>query len=104
MTEPRTEIDHIAECACPPPFADCAHPPCDCPRCLRLAVKEQVCEHVWDVVWDGGGVYSATDCCRRCGEYRTGWGCPAVYGAHEWIDRPESDTRECLICGTEVAG
>ncbi len=23
---------------------------------------------------------------------------------HEWLDRPESDTRECLICGTEVAG
>jgi hypothetical protein len=24
--------------------------------------------------------------------------------SHEWLDRPESDTRECLICGTEVAG
>lgn len=24
--------------------------------------------------------------------------------AHEWLDRPESDSRECLICGTEVAG
>lgn len=23
---------------------------------------------------------------------------------HQWLDRPESDTRECLICGTEVAG
>jgi hypothetical protein len=23
---------------------------------------------------------------------------------HEWLDRPESDTRECLTCGTEVAG
>ena len=23
---------------------------------------------------------------------------------HHWLDRPESDTRECLICGTEVAG
>lgn len=23
---------------------------------------------------------------------------------HEWLDRPESDTRECLICGTEVFG
>lgn len=20
---------------------------------------------------------------------------------HEWLDRPESDTRECLVCGTE---
>ena len=24
--------------------------------------------------------------------------------AHEWLDRPESDTRECLICGTEEVG
>lgn len=23
---------------------------------------------------------------------------------HDWLDRPESDTRECLICGTEVSG
>lgn len=23
---------------------------------------------------------------------------------HEWLDRPESDTRECLICGMKVAG
>lgn len=24
--------------------------------------------------------------------------------AHEWLDRPESDTRECLICGAEASG
>lgn len=30
---------------------------------------------------------------------RRGDGC-----AHQWLDRPESDTRECLICGAEVAG
>ena len=24
--------------------------------------------------------------------------------AHEWVARPESDSRECRICGTEVAG
>lgn len=23
---------------------------------------------------------------------------------HEWLDRPESDTRECLVCGLEVTG
>lgn len=23
---------------------------------------------------------------------------------HHWLDRPESDTRECLVCGAEVAG
>lgn len=31
-------------------------------------------------------------------------GCPGLCGEHHWLDRPESDTRECLICGTEVAG
>lgn len=30
--------------------------------------------------------------------------CPGSCGDHQWLDRPESDTRECLICGTEVAG
>lgn len=30
--------------------------------------------------------------------------CPGPCGDHEWLNRPESDTRECLICGTEVAG
>lgn len=29
--------------------------------------------------------------------------CPPVC-SHEWLDRPESDARECLVCGTEVAG
>lgn len=24
--------------------------------------------------------------------------------AHDWLDRPESDTRECLICGAEALG
>lgn len=23
---------------------------------------------------------------------------------HQWLDRPESDTRECVICGVEVSG
>lgn len=23
---------------------------------------------------------------------------------HQWLDRPESDSRECLICGTEADG
>ena len=23
---------------------------------------------------------------------------------HQWLDRPESDSRECLICGDEVFG
>ena len=28
--------------------------------------------------------------------------CPGFGCDHEWLDRPESDTRECLICGTEA--
>lgn len=36
---------------------------------------------------------------HACGVGGPGSGC-----SHEWLDRPESDTRECLICGTEVAG
>lgn len=31
-------------------------------------------------------------------------GCIGAKCDHQWLDRPESDTRECLICGTEVAG
>lgn len=30
--------------------------------------------------------------------------CTGLCGEHHWLDRPESDTRECLICGAEVAG
>lgn len=31
-------------------------------------------------------------------------GCSGLCGDHQWLDRPESDARECLICGTEAAG
>lgn len=27
--------------------------------------------------------------------------CSGLSGEHHWLDRPESDTRECLVCGTE---
>lgn len=30
--------------------------------------------------------------------------CSGLCGEHHWLDRPESDTRECLICGTEATG
>lgn len=33
-----------------------------------------------------------------------GPGSGEVECVHEWLDRPESDTRECLTCGTEAAG
>lgn len=57
--------EHGSECACVPPYANCSHPPCGCPDCVR-------------------GLRADCD--------------------HHWLDRPESDTRECLICGTEETG
>lgn len=30
--------------------------------------------------------------------------CMGLCGEHHWLDRPESDTRVCLICDTEVTG
>lgn len=30
--------------------------------------------------------------------------CPSLCGEHHWLDRPESDTRQCLICGEERSG
>lgn len=52
----------------------------------------------------------ATRACRRCecgvdGDGQCPCGCDEPNDCdHDWLDRPESDTRECLICGTEVAG
>lgn len=31
-------------------------------------------------------------------------GCIGAACDHQWLDRPESDTRECLVCGTEATG
>ena len=30
--------------------------------------------------------------------------CSGLCGEHHWLDRPESDSRACLICGEEVFG
>ena len=38
-----------------------------------------------------------SECPWYCSHGDGGWHC-----AHEWLARPESDTRECLICGTEA--
>lgn len=40
-----------------------------------------------------------SECPWSCDHGEGGWHC-----SHEWLDRPESDTRECLICGAEVSG
>ena len=57
--------------------------------------------------------YHADEQCHECGDpywiCRMG-ACPGDFVddqdecAHEWLDRPESDTHECLICGTEGLG
>lgn len=37
MSEHSAELDHIEQCSCPPPYAECEHPPCDCAGCLVAA-------------------------------------------------------------------
>ncbi|TAJ21799.1 MAG: hypothetical protein EPO65_00430 [Dehalococcoidia bacterium] len=61
----------------------CTDPAVACPACLARRDR-----HGWPTDWQ-----------ERMQEDDGGWHC-----AHEWLDRPESDTRECVICGTEVAG
>lgn len=53
--------------------------------------------------------YIDADTGSRCwrSECRTGCYYPDVCSDpcdHQWLDRPESDTRKCLVCDTEVAG
>jgi hypothetical protein len=53
---------------------------------------------------DGG---QCPTCAHPEGYDRLSGPCPTCHGVgcnHEWLDRPESDTRECLFCGDEVAG
>lgn len=75
--------------------------PDHCPNCGRAGVavglnsvlmetRPTVRFHTCGVGGPGSGEIEP-DCSDLCGE-------------HHWLDRPESDTRECLICGTEVAG
>ncbi len=59
---------------------------------MRWHADPRTCTHYNDdacPTCDFDGYYRAQDA-SRC--------------AHDWLDRPESDTRECLICGTEVSG
>lgn len=74
------EIDWSRPCPAPLRCADQEHCP---PACRRVGNREG----------------------NKAGSAREDRGCPGCEcGEHEWLDRPESDTRECLICGTEVAG
>lgn len=45
---------------------------------------------------------------HRCDYTRPGvepyWDDETTTCGHSWLDRPESDSRECLICGTEAFG
>jgi hypothetical protein len=62
----------------------------DCPEAPAQA-HLPACNCVPGICAEGDECCESHDC--------LGFGC-----AHQWLDRPESDTRECLICGTEVAG
>lgn len=74
------EIDWSRPCPAPLRCADQEHCP---PACRRVGNREG----------------------NKAGPVREDGGCPGCEcGDHEWLDRPESDTRECLICGTEAAG
>jgi hypothetical protein len=83
------------------------------PKNLRwAATHEALCRsYIFDVLnglADALEAETTTGPCWR-GECRTGCYYPDVCSEmpacqHEWLDRPESDTRECLICGDEVAG
>lgn len=83
------------------------------------AVRSVTAEHYFVV---SPTAYGQESC--ACGWYRDGWDapsfevhlafrlglplpepeCPSLCGDHHWLDRPESDTHECLICGVEGSG
>lgn len=82
----------------------------DCPEALAQA-------HPLD---DDSDVALCPDCagewvkpmrqgCRRPWHHADEWAdnapteleCSGLCGEHHWLDRPESDTRECLICGVD---
>lgn len=63
-------------------------------RCDRASGPNGVrCSCIVGICSEGGECCESHDCPRATNEC-----------AHHWLDRPESDTRECLICGTEVFG
>ena len=63
-------------------------------ECLNCALDECDSCALYD---EYGGDYFQGGCC--CGRLKPTRACP-----HEWLDRPESDTHECLICGEERNG
>jgi hypothetical protein len=73
-------------------------------------------QHGPECAWPGGTACAATltvgnrtrSCVlgrehdgRHSGEGAYWWHGNGEACEHEWLDRPESDTRECLICGRE---
>lgn len=54
---------------------------------------------------NGPGSFVAIVCEHCDGDtLETMWGEFAEPCQHEWLDRPESDSRECLMCGSEAFG
>lgn len=47
----------------------------------------------------GGCGWATDDLCSRCAPVALTGECH-----HYWLDRPESDTHECLVCGLEASG
>lgn len=44
------------------------------------------------------------DSCPVCQDLDPYDPCPKEPCPHDWLDRPESDTHECLMCGAEGSG
>lgn len=114
MSEQSSETAHTCTCT---------DPAVACPSCLALRDgngwpkdwQERMREWMQESLCPGcgkAGVVVGLDSVLRetrpkvrphaCGVGGPGSG--EIECQHEWLDRPESDTRECLICGTEVAG
>lgn len=74
MTDHTTEKDQSVKC-------DCAG------RLIETSAHEDTCP-VEQERWDDPDYVAAWEAANPC--------------PHDWLNRPESDTSECLICGLEV--
>lgn len=77
-------------------------PPCTCPGACSGPPRKVRADDIRAALADGAR-------CPGCGGNMRFCECmddpfAPIPCEHEWLDRPESDTRECLVCGTEVAG
>ena len=82
----------------------CSHKYDEQPMCAGCAADDEPEAALTHEIVDNGE--DALQTCSAC-DWES-WDTAPTFAAHacdhEWLDRPESDTRECPICGTEVAG